>query len=611
MPTRNPPSRSASLFWLYRRILAYFFEDLRLIGVLVVLIWMALGVGVVGPAVIAVLTDSVLSAKPQTGWGARLLLWIIPTGKTHQVVALALAWLILQITNDALTLLREMINNRLRYNGTARARHQLFDHLQELSPTYHKSRPQGDSIYRLSIDTQGFFGVINTFIGAANSVLTLLVIGTVMLGWNARMTLVALCLTPLLILANSVFGRTIRRTSLASKAADMDLTTFIQRAMTSVGLVQLFGRQMDESTRFRRAVDDTIRAGMRLNWQEQLYPLAQRIIYAIGFAFILGYGGHLVYRDQLNGSADPFTVGGVFAMTGYLGQMWEPLRRVTGFSADVQNNVAACARVFAILDQSPMIRDRPGALSLPVRPRVFELRDVSFSYGDNRPILRGVWARIEPGEMVAFLGPSGAGKSTLLHLFPRFYDPCGGSLTLDGHDLRDVRVADIRRHVALVPQESPIVAGTVAENIAFGNPGAAPEQIRQAAELAGAADFIDSLPDAYAAQLAEGGQNLSGGQRQRLAIARALLTESPILILDEPTSGLDHANEHHILQTLNHLKGRRTIILVTHHAEAVKGCDRVFVLSDGRVREQRAIPPYDCSELRPSTGHAPDADPIR
>ena len=201
-------------------------------------------------------------------------------------------------------------------------------------------------------------------------------------------------------------------------------------------------------------------------------------------------------------------------------------------------------------------------------------------------MLRGITATIEPGEMVAFVGASGAGKTTLLNLLPRFYDPTGGSIALDGHDLRDIRLADVRHHVALVPQDSPAVVGTIAENIAFGNPRASRSQIREAAELAGAADFIAELPQGYDTPLTESGQNLSGGQRQRLAIARALLTDAPILVLDEPTSGLDRRHELSLVKTLHHLKRRHTVVLVTHSLASVERADRIYFLQDGRIAEQ-------------------------
>jgi ATP-binding cassette, subfamily B, bacterial len=568
---------------IYARILRNFRPDSRLIAGLVILIWLALAIGALQPAIIAILTDAVLSGRPPSNAYVQRLLALLPTTTPARIATLALGWFALQAANDTITLLREMINNRLRYNGTARVRFELFDHLQQLSPAYHRTRPQGDAIYRLSTDSLGFFGVLNTFVGAANSALTLVVISIVMLGWNVRITIVALCLTPLLVLANAHFGRTIRRSSAISKQADTDFTTFVQRAASSISLVQLFGRQDTQFERFRRMVGHTIHAGMRMNWQEQLHPLTQRIIYALGYGFVLGYGGYLVYSDQAASVENGFTVGGIFALAFYLAQLWEPLRRITGFTADVQNNVAACARVFHVLDIVPAVTDAPSARPLPVQPRVLELSGVCFEYGDGRSVLRGVDARIEPGQMVAFIGPSGTGKSTLLNLLPRFYDPTAGSLSLDGHDLRDVRLADVRRHIALVPQDSPVVAGTIAENIAFGCPAATADQIVAAAQLAGAASFIDELPGGYDAEVSEGGQNLSGGQRQRVAIARALLAHAPILVLDEPTSGLDSRHERRVLRTLQGLKGHRTVILVTHSLTAAAECDVIYLMRDGRV----------------------------
>jgi subfamily B ATP-binding cassette protein MsbA len=193
---------------------------------------------------------------------------------------------------------------------------------------------------------------------------------------------------------------------------------------------------------------------------------------------------------------------------------------------------------------------------------------------------------IEPGEIVAFVGASGAGKSTLLNLLPRFYDPSEGSIQLDGIDTRDIKIADLRRHIALVLQESVILPTTIAQNIAYGRPAATFDQIRDAAVLAGAAEFVEKLPNGYDQQISEGGQNLSGGQRQRISIARALLTEAPILILDEPTSALDPLHETHITQTLYRLRGTRTIILVSHRLSTVAACDRIFVLDGGQLVEQ-------------------------
>ena len=579
-----PPHGGAAF---YKRIFSYFKSDGVLIATLVALIWVALLAGVLEGAAYGVLIDSVLSDRARTDWPSRILMTPFANyDRSQLILALALAWLGLRVLNDTVLLLREMINHRIRFNGTARVRTELFDHLHALSPAYHRSRPQGDSIYRVTTDSQGFFGVLDTFIGAINSVLTVVVIGSVMMGFDLTLTVVCMTMAPLLVIANAYFHRTIRRTSNASKQVDTEFTTFVQRAASTATLAQLFGREARESARFRDTVDRTVTAGMRMSWQQQLYPWSQRVTYALGYAFILGYGGYLVFRDREIYGPGAFTVGTLGAMLYYLTQLWEPIRRMTGFTADVQTNAAAAARVFHVLDMVPAVADAPGARALAVKPRTLQLHRVQFAYGEGQaPVLRGIDATIEPGGMVAFVGPSGTGKSTILNLLPRFYDPTGGSIALDGHDLRSIRLADVRRHIALVPQDSPVIAGTIADNIAFGRPDATPEQVRRAAEMAGAAGFIADLPHGYGTEVTEAGQNLSGGQRQRLAIARALLTEAPILVLDEPTSGLDSHHEHLVLQTLLKLKGERTIILVTHTLSAVTKCDEIFVLKDGVVAE--------------------------
>lgn len=591
-PNANRDSRTAGTRF-YCRILSYFKADWLLILILIGMIWLALGLGALQPAAVALLTDKVLSGKPLNNFFSRLLVAILPEGRLAQIVALSVLWLALQVCSDMLMLFREMINKQLSYNGTARIRQDLFDHYQVLGLDYHRSRPQGDSIYRLNIDTQGFFGVLDKFIGAANSVLTLFVVSGVMFTFNRTITYVILGLTPLLLLVNIHFTRMIRKRSLIAKAAESDLTTFTQRAMSAIGLIQLFGRQETESEAFRGSVDHTIRTGMRMSWQEQLYPFAQKVIFASGFAFVLGYGGYLAlhslpsYGPAYASGGPSFTVGAILAMTFYLSQLWEPLKRITGFTADVQKDAAACARVFDVLamPRGP-VDDQGPAVPLNVLPRTLELEGVCFEYTGGRPVLRGVDARIDPGSMVAFVGSSGAGKSTLLSLLPRFFDPVQGAVRLGGYDLRALRLSDVRKHIALVPQDSPVVAGTIAENIAFGCPEAKMSQIREAARLSGAAEFIDRLPEGYSTMLTESGQNLSGGQRQRLAIARALLTDAPILVLDEPTSGLDRRQEQWFARTLRRLKGRRTIILVTHNLATVEDCDHIYFLHEGRIAEQ-------------------------
>jgi len=294
---------------------------------------------------------------------------------------------------------------------------------------------------------------------------------------------------------------------------------------------------------------------------------------------MFAYGGYLVSRTDLS-------LGFLMIFLQYLGLLYDPLNKLTTSGSTIRQGVAGLERVYEVLDLEPTIRDAPDAIDFPRKPRVVQLDNVSFEYLDGEAVLRDVSATVQPGALVAFVGPSGAGKSTLLSLLPRFFDPTRGAVRLDGTDVRTVKLRDLRKHVALVLQETMLLPVTVAENIAYGKPDATMEEIKRAAELAGADGFIQKMPDKYATVLTEGGQNLSGGQRQRLAIARALATEAPIIVLDEPTSALDPQNEQMITETLAALKGRRTIVVVSHRLSTVADCDHIYVMEEGRIVEQ-------------------------
>jgi ATP-binding cassette subfamily B protein len=280
------------------------------------------------------------------------------------------------------------------------------------------------------------------------------------------------------------------------------------------------------------------------------------------------------------------TIGDLWIFMSYVQQLYDPLQKLSGSSVDLQRGMAGMLRVYEVLDTEATVRDDPHAESLPRRPRVLTLEHAGFEYSPQAQVLEDVSVTVRPGEMVAFVGPSGVGKSSLLNLLPRFYDPTSGRLALDGHDLRKIKLRDLRKHVALVLQENAILPTTVAENIAYGVPGASLDAIRQAAVLAGADGFIQALPQQYSTVLTEGGLNLSGGQRQRISIARALATEAPILVLDEPTSALDPHSEQMITETLHGLKGHRTIVLVSHRLSTVFDCDRIYVMDAGKIVEQ-------------------------
>jgi ABC-type multidrug transport system fused ATPase/permease subunit len=565
---------------LYLRALRYFRDDTaRIVASLACIVAMTL-LGVLAPVPLAIFVSSLAKeSATNDNWVYRLFFFVPQDGSVRMVVILTIAMLVLRLAVEVLRTVQTQLSITIGYGGRARVQAELFQKLQALSLKYHKSQPQGDAIYRLSYDTHGFHGVLNVALGALVNLATLVLMLVTMVLLNWQLTLISVAVVPLLVLTITRWGRTLHRHNLAQKEADQDVTTQIQRSLATIGLVQAFNRERDELQRFVTRQRTYIDASLRLHWQEILYWLVLGTILGVGSVALFGYGGYLV----VSGSMD---VGVLLLFITYLGQLYDPLNKLSGSNAGLQGAAAGVQRVFEVLDQDPIVQDAPGAQPLPIQPRRLAFEDVRFSYRDGTPVLEGIDCAIEPGQMVAFVGPSGVGKTTLLNLLPRFYDPTAGRMTLDGIDVRQVKLADVRRHVALVLQENPILPTTVAENIAYGNTSATMEQVREAARLAGASEFVERLPLQYQEVISESGSNLSGGQRQRIAIARALCTAAPILVLDEPTSALDATHEQHITETLKTLKRERTVVIVSHRLSTVIDCDQIFVLDAGQIIER-------------------------
>jgi subfamily B ATP-binding cassette protein MsbA len=575
----------------WRRAIGYFRDDVGLIAALVLLVGISFVISLLQPWVVPMLIDLVFDTKPHTDWIHRFFTALLPGDMVGKIIGLAGLGMVLKISQEATWFLgRVMLNNRIRYNGLARVRLALYDKLQRLSLDYHRGRPQGDSIYRLTTDTQGFFGILDTLIGASIACITVVALVGIMLSRSVSLTLLALGAVPLLALANVYYANEINRRSLVAKQTESDFLTTTQRSIGAIALIQSFCRQLVDFARFRKAVETTNTANWRVNWMEALYPFTMQVIFGVSGALIFGYGGYLAYRDQvLLHKPNGITPGDLLAFMAYVAQLADPLARITGFRAAIQTNVAAAARVFVVLDTPVTVEDRPDAHALARAPRTLALRDVTFRYpgmpATAPAVLHHIDAEVPPGQFAAFVGASGAGKSTLFTLLPRFYDPVEGAVTLDGHDLRSIHLADVRKHIAAVQQDSPLFPGTIAENIAFARPEATLAEVVDAAKAAGAHAFIEALPYGYETEVLENGGNLSGGQRQRMALARAILADTPILLLDEPTSAQDPHHAQAILRTLLALRGKRTILLVTHELSLVEQADRIFVLRHGHLVE--------------------------
>jgi ATP-binding cassette subfamily B protein/subfamily B ATP-binding cassette protein MsbA len=325
-------------------------------------------------------------------------------------------------------------------------------------------------------------------------------------------------------------------------------------------------------------VTAAVRARRKAVVAENATSLASGLVSAVVMAVVLLVAARHVLDHQL-------TLGGLLVFIAYLGSLQEQVRAFSGLAPALRGATASARRVLEVLDAEPEVADAPGARALPpVRGQV-RLEGVTFGYEPGRPVLQDVDVVAEAGETVAIVGPTGAGKSTLVSLVPRFYDPWSGTVRIDGTDLRTATLHSVRSQVAIVLQEAFLFPMSVADNIAYGRPGADRADIEAAATAANAHAFICALPQGYDTVLGERGATLSGGERQRISIARALLRDAPVLILDEPTSALDAHTEHLILEALDRLMAGRTTLLIAHRLSTIRGADRIVVLSEGRVVE--------------------------
>jgi ATP-binding cassette, subfamily B, bacterial len=569
------------------RALRYFRPDGWLIAIWLTAILLQVILGLLQAWPTAILVDTVLSPTPNYHWDFmhRLFLSLLPTSMIWQVICLTMIGMLMAITQSALGWARRISNRRIELNGTLRARCDLYHKLQELGPAYQHSQLKGDSVYRVSTDVEGCRIILNVLCDAGFACVTILVMGYIMLSRNGLLTAVAMSVVPLLLIANWYFATAVKERTIRAKEADTAFTNALIRSISGIFVVQAFCRQLDEFARFASAAKKSAD-----NWQfeqhaESAYAFIVQAIFAIAGAVVFGYGGYLVVQQYQHPGLNGFLLGDLMVFMAYLNSLWDPLSRLTGLNVNLKPGVAGTERIFEVLDRQPMVADVEGARPLPVVLREISLEHVAFSYPGGSQVLYDISATVPAGSFVAFVGASGTGKSTLLGLLARFYDPSVGSVKLADHDLRTLRCDDVRRHIALASQDSVMLPATVRENIAFAKPDASEEEIRQAAGLAGADQFIDCMEGTYDCLISENGGNLSGGQRQRIALARALLSPAPIMVLDEPTSALDAEHEHKVLEALRRQSGKRTVILVTHNLHAVAACDKIFVLEAGYVRE--------------------------
>ena len=463
-------------------------------------------------------------------------------------------------------------------------RNVLFRHILGQSAAFFSLQTTGRLLSRITNDVGLVQRAVSETIGdLTRESLALVGFAVLLFYYDARLATVCLTGAPLVVYPLVRLGQRVRRTTRRSQEAVEQMSHVSAEAFTGHRIVKAFGAEGREVERFERASDHFYRTNMKVtSVLSSLAPLME-FIGGVAFVAALVYGSREIVTGRL--SPGEFT-----AFIAALFMMYAPAKKLSRVNADLQQAMAAGERIFEILDSHNEVQERLGAAVMPPFRQAIEFRDVQFSYGgaDGRATLAGVSVSVRAGQMLAIVGRSGAGKTTLVNLIPRFYDVTGGAIRIDGRDVRDVTLASLRSQVGIVTQETVLFDDTIAFNIAYGRPAAAPADIEAAARAAHAHEFIAQLDRGYETMIGERGQRLSGGQRQRLAIARAILRDSPILILDEATSSLDAEAEMLVQDALTNLMRNRTSFVIAHRLSTVRRADAIAVLERGRIVEVAA-----------------------
>ena len=454
-------------------------------------------------------------------------------------------------------------------------RAELFRYVQRLSFSYHDKKGTSDSTYRIQYDASSIQWIavqgIIPFITALFSLIGMIYVTALI---DLQLALVALAVSPVLFLITQVFRHRIRSEWSTVKKVETRVLSVVQEVMSALRIVKAFGQEDREEDRFLRHSNDSVKGQMRIAFIRGKFDVLIGLTIAVGTAAALFIGVRHVQEGVL-------TLGNLLIVMAYLAQLYGPLQTISRKMADLQASLASAERAFRLLDETQDVVEKTDARTLSRAAGSLSFKNVSFAYPDRPPVLHNISHNIAPGTRVGIVGATGAGKTTLISLLTRFYDPTEGHILLDGIDLRDYKLQDLRNQFAFVLQEPVLLSTTIAENIAYGRPEAESEDVVEAAKLAGAHDFIKVLPDGYQSQVGERGMTLSGGERQRIALARAFLKDAPILILDEPTSSVDIKTEGVIIEALERLMHERTTFIISHRLSTFVNCDVLLVIEDG------------------------------
>jgi ATP-binding cassette subfamily B protein len=501
-------------------------------------------------------------------------------GNTHRLTLVVTIFVLAGLANWGMTYAETYMTGWVGERILADLRNRLFAHLQRLSLGFYERNRAGVIISRLTNDVEAIDQLVTDGVTTlVQSSLTLFGTAAILFFLDWRLALVTCTVLPLMTLATALFRKHSAEAYGQVRERLGLVTATLAEDIAGMRVLQSFNREEPAYENFRRVAQRYRDSNMRTVVLNGIYFPVVSLLSTAALGIVLAYGGHLYFNHSLS-------LGTLFAFMLYVNNFFDPVQQLSQLYNTFLSATAALDKIMQVLDEQPNVVDRPGAQPLPHIEGHVRFEHVRFAYGRGDEVLHGIDLDVAAGTTVALVGHTGAGKSTIAKLIARFYEPTHGRITIDGRDLNDVTQESLRRQLGVVPQEGFLFAGTVAENIAFGKPEAAPEEIVRAAQTVGAHEFILRLEDGYETQLGERGSRLSLGQRQLVAFARALLADPRVLILDEATSSVDIGTERRIEEALRVLLADRTAFIIAHRLSTIRDADLIVVLEHGRVVEQ-------------------------
>ena len=524
------------------------------------------GVNLAAPRVLSRMTGIVSAGVDERGLRTILNLTVILVG--------------LYLLRVLFRFLSNYIAHKAAWNLVGDLRTRVYNKMQRLDLSFFHDKQTGDLMSRTINDTRDFELLYAHIIPEMiTNIVTFSGILTILLFINWKLALITCAPIPLIFISGIIFSKHVRPLFKVSRRKEGELSGKLQDNLSGVHEIQSFGQEDYEKERFNYTNFEQVKAMLHALKVSAVFHPSVEFLSSIGTILVVGFGGYLAYRGNLS-------VEDIVAFLLYLTLFYTPITGLANLLENTQQSLAGAERVFMIFDADVKIKDKENAVDLGVSKGKVTFDHVRFSYEDDVPVLQDISFTAEPGQMVAFVGPTGVGKTTLTQLVSRFYEPTEGRVLIDDLDVRDVTVESLRKNISPVLQDTFLFNGTIFENISYAKPDATKAEVEEAAKAAFIHEDIMAMPDGYDTQVGERGMRLSGGQKQRMAIARAILRKSPIIILDEATASVDVETEREIQKAIANIAGKRTILVVAHRLSTIRKADRIIVIREGEIIEQ-------------------------